>query len=58
MSGGVVLNNDGKLVAIHGRGDRDENGAKTGFNLGIPVNRFATVASNQMAIALLKKWQQ
>jgi Trypsin-like peptidase domain len=46
MSGGAVLNNDGELVAIHGRGDRDDNGAKTGFNLGIPVNRFATVASN------------
>ncbi|WP_310424319.1 tetratricopeptide repeat protein [Chamaesiphon sp. VAR_48_metabat_135_sub] len=46
MSGGAVLNSDGELVAIHGRGDRDENDAKTGFNLGIPVNRFATVASN------------
>ena len=45
MSGGAVLNSDGELVAIHGRGDRDESGAKTGFNLGIPVNRFATVAS-------------
>jgi tetratricopeptide (TPR) repeat protein len=46
MSGGAVLNGDGELVAIHGRGDRDESGNKTGFNLGIPVNRFATVASN------------
>jgi lipoprotein NlpI len=46
MSGGAVLNDDGELVAIHGRGDRDDSGAKTGFNLGIPVNRFATVASN------------
>jgi tetratricopeptide (TPR) repeat protein len=46
MSGGAVLNSDGELVAIHGRGDRDTSGAKTGFNLGIPVNRFATVASN------------
>jgi hypothetical protein len=47
MSGGAVLNSDGELVAIHGRGDRDTtSGAKNGFNLGIPVNRFATVASN------------
>jgi tetratricopeptide (TPR) repeat protein len=51
MSGGAVLNSDGELVAIHGRGDREQLGdgkfgAKNGFNLGIPVNRFATVASN------------
>jgi tetratricopeptide (TPR) repeat protein len=45
MSGGAVLNADGELVAIHGRGDRDDSGAKTGFNLGIPVNRLATVAT-------------
>lgn len=51
MSGGAVLNQNGELVAIHGRGDREKNaqgefGQKTGFNLGIPVNRFATIASN------------
>jgi tetratricopeptide (TPR) repeat protein len=46
MSGGPVLNSDGELVAIHGRGDRDDTGTKNGFNLGIPINRFATVASN------------
>lgn len=45
MSGGAVLNSNGELVAIHGRGDRDDTGAKTGFNLGIPVNRLAMVAS-------------
>lgn len=45
MSGGAVLNGDGELVAIHGRGDRDDRGGKNGFNLGIPVNRFATVAT-------------
>jgi tetratricopeptide (TPR) repeat protein len=50
MSGGAVLNSDGELVAIHGRGDRDDTGAKTGFNLGIPINRFATVAS-KMSVA-------
>jgi tetratricopeptide (TPR) repeat protein len=51
MSGGAVLNSEGELVAIHGRGDRQERnngeiGAKTGFNVGIPINRFATVAKN------------
>jgi tetratricopeptide (TPR) repeat protein/V8-like Glu-specific endopeptidase len=51
MSGGAVLNADGELVAIHGRGDREESsdgnmGQKTGFNVGIPINRFATVAQN------------
>jgi tetratricopeptide (TPR) repeat protein len=47
MSGGAVLNSQGELIAIHGRGDRDTaTGAKNGFNLGIPINRFATVASN------------
>ena len=51
MSGGAVLNQNGELVAIHGRGDREINssgeaGAKTGFNLGIPINRFATIASS------------
>jgi tetratricopeptide (TPR) repeat protein len=51
MSGGAVLNQNGELVAIHGRGDRErtatgEFGQKTGFNLGIPINRFATIATN------------
>ena len=51
MSGGAVLNQNGELVAIHGRGDVQKNsdgewGAKTGFNLGIPINRFATIASS------------
>lgn len=26
------------MVAIHGLGDRDESGQKTGFNYGIPVS--------------------
>lgn len=51
MSGGAVLNQNGELVAIHGRGDRErtatgEFGQKTGFNLGIPITRFATIATN------------
>jgi S1-C subfamily serine protease len=54
MAGGSVLNNDGELVAIHGQGDRDGSGEKTGFNLGIPINRFVTVAS-AMGVNLDKK---
>jgi tetratricopeptide (TPR) repeat protein len=51
MSGGAVLNAAGELVAIHGRGDREqsssgESGNKTGFNVGIPIDRFAAIASN------------
>ena len=50
MSGGAVLNQNGELIAIHGRGDREttssgDAGAKTGFNLGIPIARFGTIAS-------------
>jgi tetratricopeptide (TPR) repeat protein len=50
MSGGAVLNSDGELVAIHGKGDRDKDvdgkiGNKNGFNLGISINRFGMVAS-------------
>ncbi len=45
MSGGAVLNSNGELVAIHGVGDRDDDGRKNGFNLGIPIERFGMVAS-------------
>jgi serine protease Do len=53
MSGGPVLDAAGRIVAIHGRGDRDNKepdspegtdssmvGEKTGFNLGIPIQTF------------------
>jgi Spy/CpxP family protein refolding chaperone len=58
MSGGAVLNNDGELIAIHGRGDveqlRDGSiGGKNGFNVGIPINRFATLANN-MGVSLIQ----
>jgi tetratricopeptide (TPR) repeat protein len=45
MSGGPVLNEAGELVAIHGQGDREDDGAggKTGLNLGIMVERFGAV---------------
>lgn len=50
MSGGAVLNSDGELIAIHGKGNRnkDENGKnaeKNNYNAGISINRFGMVAS-------------
>jgi Trypsin-like peptidase domain len=47
MSGGPVLNQAGELVAIHGQGDREGDngeGAKTGRNLGIAIERFGAAA--------------
>jgi tetratricopeptide (TPR) repeat protein/V8-like Glu-specific endopeptidase len=45
MSGGPVLNEQGQLVAVHGRGDRDPiDGGKNGFNAGIPIARFVDFA--------------
>lgn len=52
MSGGPVLDAAGRIVAIHGQGDRNIQGPgeeasggladdeKTGFNLGIPIQTF------------------
>jgi tetratricopeptide (TPR) repeat protein len=46
MSGGPILNDAGQLVAIHGQGDRDNNEQKTGFNLGITIERFGLIAKS------------
>lgn len=59
MSGGPVFDVSGRVVGIHGRGDRDLIGAemtestaddanpdKTGFNAAIPVNLFIELAEN------------
>ena len=47
MSGGPVLNQNGELIAIHGRGDRDLiSGDKTGNNLGVPIELFVSIASS------------
>jgi tetratricopeptide (TPR) repeat protein len=55
MSGGGVFNENGELIAIHGKGDIDTKinisninpdiRIKTGFNLGIPVDTFAKLAT-------------
>lgn len=51
MSGGAVLDSQGKLIGIHGRADAEQQVqktetvyVKTGFNLGIPINTFMTLA--------------
>jgi tetratricopeptide (TPR) repeat protein len=41
MSGGAVLNENGKVIGIHGKGDRVEGtDQKTGYNSGISVLRL------------------
>lgn len=47
MSGGVLLNSAGKLVGLHGRGEKSEqaslgtnNITKTGINQGVPITYY------------------
>jgi S1-C subfamily serine protease len=54
MSGGPVLNDRGEIVGVHGQGDRDEKGMKTGWNLGIPIQIFI----NPESYATLKQQQK
>ncbi|MBD2513031.1 trypsin-like peptidase domain-containing protein [Nostoc muscorum FACHB-395] len=44
MSGGPVLDENGRLIGIHGRGARDNNNQKAGLNLGIPIKIFTASA--------------
>jgi tetratricopeptide (TPR) repeat protein/V8-like Glu-specific endopeptidase len=56
MSGGGIFNDNGELIAIHGKGDVDEKYKpsqenenirfKTGNDLGIPIDTFMRLASN------------
>ena len=64
MSGGPVLNEDGKLMGIHGRADTTttlQNESvnpdifiKTGFNLGIPTHRFLQLAPEGLISSKVK----
>jgi S1-C subfamily serine protease len=52
MSGGPVLNSQGELVGIHGKGETErqqktqnaEVVVKVGYNLGVPINTFLRLA--------------
>jgi hypothetical protein len=44
MSGGPVFDENGTVVAIHGRGEQFQG--KAAFNAGIPINTFVALAPN------------
>ena len=56
MSGGVLLNSDGELVGLHGRGERDEQSSKgelvmkTGVNQGVPITYYNLFASGSPVV--------
>ncbi|MBD2389952.1 MULTISPECIES: GUN4 domain-containing protein [Aphanizomenon] len=45
MSGGPVLNSEGELIGIHGRGDEYDNRERDRF-AGIPINIYVRIAAN------------
>jgi len=51
MSGGPVLNEQGKVVGIHGRGDRSQDQSKTGRNMGMPIE----IVKDPAQYAVVKK---
>jgi tetratricopeptide (TPR) repeat protein len=53
MSGGPVLNELGEVVAIHGQGDRAPDGQKTGFNLGIVIEKCHPFADEIISVKQL-----
>lgn len=55
MSGGAVLNEEGKIVGIHGQGD-EQDGSKVGLNLGIPIKLFLDIPESISAPITAKKY--
>lgn len=53
MSGGAVLNRQGRIVGIHGRGDHTY-GIKSGENYGIPIQTFLRLYSAKPTNNLLE----
>ena len=56
MSGGVLLNADGQLVGLHGRGEKDEQSSrgdfvmKTGVNQGVPITYYNLFTSGSPVV--------
>ena len=57
MSGGVILNSEGALVGLHGRGALDEAASlqegrpiKTGTNQGVPIGFYSQFAAGRAAL--------
>ena len=57
MSGGVLLNADGELVGLHGRGEKNEKEStaremtmKTGINQGVPITYYNLFASGDPVV--------
>jgi tetratricopeptide (TPR) repeat protein len=52
MSGGPVLNSQGEVIGVHGKGETERSQAtqnsnvvlKVGYNLGVPINTFVNLA--------------
>lgn len=58
MSGGVLLNADGELIGLHGRGERNEQASsgkefvmKTGVNHGVPITFYNLFISGAPVVA-------
>ena len=49
MSGGPVLDDRGQVIGVHGQGDRDDAGVKTGQNLAIPIATFLDAPKSVIA---------
>jgi hypothetical protein len=62
MSGGGVFNDQGELIAIHGKGDVTSGASlgksssnirlKTGYDLGIPINTFTKSSKSAVGITI------
>ncbi|MEN9216424.1 MAG: tetratricopeptide repeat-containing serine protease family protein [Gloeomargarita sp. HHBFW_bins_162] len=59
MSGGPVLDRQAKLIGVHGRADGGQLErqtetvyVKTGFNLGIPINTYLSMAPRPAVVAV------
>ncbi len=45
MSGGPVLDSQGRVIGIHGRAEAEEGRIQLGYSLGIPISTFLGIAT-------------